>query len=57
MPRMKPTEEIRIIILKEFTSLTSLALQFAVNLGPFHDCSPLVPILCHSSPISKAHSL
>jgi hypothetical protein len=28
-----------------------------VNLGPFHDCSPPVPILCLSSPISNAHYL
>jgi hypothetical protein len=26
-----------------------------VNLGLFQDCSPLVPMLCLSSPMSNAH--
>jgi hypothetical protein len=34
-----------------------LALQSTVKLGLFHDCSPLVSILCPSFPISNAHYL
>jgi hypothetical protein len=37
--------------------LLLLAVQSKVNLGLFHDCSPLVPNLRLSSPISKAHYL
>jgi hypothetical protein len=43
-------------VLSEYLLLL-LALQSTVNLGLFHDYSPLVPILCLSSPLSKAHYL
>jgi hypothetical protein len=37
--------------------LLLLELQSTLNIGLVHDCSPLFPILCLSSQISKAHYL
>jgi hypothetical protein len=48
----------QILRFKELRFLLLLqALQFMMNLSLFYDCSPLVPSLLASSPISKAHYL